>query len=54
MDVPGGTCRVIWHRDGTVELIGPAVIVAEIELDEDWLAGVDGGESGGRAPCHHG
>jgi diaminopimelate epimerase len=42
VDVPGGTCRVIWHREGQVELIGPAVIVAEIELDEDWLAAVNG------------
>jgi len=41
VDVPGGTCRVIWHPDGGVELIGPAVIVAEIDLDEDWLAGAD-------------
>ena len=42
VDVPGGTCRVIWHEDGTVELIGPAVIVAETELDEGWLAAVSG------------
>jgi diaminopimelate epimerase len=41
VDVPGGKCRVIWHPDGGVELIGPAVIVAEIDLDEDWLAGAD-------------
>jgi diaminopimelate epimerase len=38
VDVPGGSCRVIWHRDGSIELFGPAVIVAEIELDESWLA----------------
>lgn len=42
VDVPGGTCRVIWHQDGQVELIGPAVIVAELELDDDWLAQVSG------------
>jgi diaminopimelate epimerase len=42
VDVPGGTCWVIWHEDGTIELIGPAEIVAEIELDENWLAGLDG------------
>lgn len=40
VDVPGGTCRVRWHADGGVELIGPAVIVAEVEIDERWLAGV--------------
>jgi diaminopimelate epimerase len=40
VDVPGGSCRVVWHPDGAIELIGPAVIVAEIELDEGWLAGV--------------
>jgi diaminopimelate epimerase len=42
VDVPGGTCRVIWQVDGTIELIGPAVILAEIEVDEHWLAGLDG------------
>jgi diaminopimelate epimerase len=42
VDVPGGTCRVIWQPDGSIELIGPAVIVAEIDLDEQWLAAVDG------------
>jgi diaminopimelate epimerase len=41
VDVPGGTCQVIWHADGAIELIGPAVILAEIELDESWLAGID-------------
>jgi diaminopimelate epimerase len=42
VDVPGGRCQVRWHPHGPIELIGPAVIVAEMELDEDWLAGVDG------------
>jgi diaminopimelate epimerase len=37
VDVPGGTCVVTWSPDGTVELTGPAVIVAEIELDDAWL-----------------
>jgi diaminopimelate epimerase len=41
VDVPGGTCQVSWHPDGTIELIGPAVILAEVEVDETWLAGVD-------------
>jgi diaminopimelate epimerase len=42
VDVPGGSCRVVWHPDGAIELIGPAVIVAEIDLDEGWVAGVAG------------
>jgi diaminopimelate epimerase len=41
VDVPGGRCRVGWTSDG-IELTGPAVIVAELELDEDWLAQVGG------------
>jgi diaminopimelate epimerase len=40
VDVPGGTCRVIWHPDGHIELIGPAVIVAELDLDTQWLGAV--------------
>jgi diaminopimelate epimerase len=41
VDVPGGTCTVRWHPEGDVELIGPAVIVAELDVDEAWLATVD-------------
>jgi diaminopimelate epimerase len=41
VDVPGGSCRVIWHADGAIELIGPAVIVAELDLDDEWLDAVD-------------
>ncbi|MEO8889117.1 MAG: diaminopimelate epimerase [Jatrophihabitantaceae bacterium] len=37
VDVPGGTCTVIWGPDGVV-LSGPAVIVAELEVDDEWLA----------------
>jgi diaminopimelate epimerase len=37
VDVPGGRCRVRWNQDG-IELTGPAVIVAELELDQRWLA----------------
>lgn len=40
VDVPGGHCRVVWRPDGSVQLIGPAVIVAELELDERWLSAV--------------
>jgi diaminopimelate epimerase len=39
VDVPGGSCEVVWHPDGEVELIGPAVLVAEVEVDEGWLRG---------------
>ena len=42
VDVPGGTCEVTWCPDGEVLLTGPAVIVAEIELSEAWLAGQRG------------
>ncbi len=38
VDVPGGSCEVVWHPDGEVELTGPAVLVAELEVDGDWLA----------------
>jgi len=37
VDVPGGTCEVVWLPDGEVELTGPAVLIAEIEVDDDWL-----------------
>ncbi|HVU90687.1 MAG TPA: diaminopimelate epimerase [Jatrophihabitans sp.] len=37
VDVPGGRCEVVWHPDGEVELTGPAVLVAEIEVDDEWL-----------------
>jgi diaminopimelate epimerase len=39
VDVPGGSCEVVWHPDGEVELIGPAVLVAEVEVDDGWLHG---------------
>ncbi len=37
VDVPGGTLHVA-ERDGELELIGPAVIVADGHLEPDWLA----------------
>lgn len=40
VDVPGGTCEVLWRPDGEVELTGPAVLLAEIEVDDAWLAAV--------------
>jgi len=42
VDVPGGTCQVTWRTDGDVYLAGPAVLVAEIDLDPAWLDGVTG------------
>jgi diaminopimelate epimerase len=35
---PGGSCEVVWPADGEVELTGPAVLVAELDVDEAWLA----------------
>jgi diaminopimelate epimerase len=35
VDVPGGSCTVTWEAE-RITLTGPAVIVAEIELDADW------------------
>lgn len=40
VEVPGGTCEVVWTSTpgrGDVELTGPAVLVAEIEVDDQWL-----------------
>jgi diaminopimelate epimerase len=38
VDAPGGSCEVTWLSDGDVELTGPAVLVAEIDVDDAWLA----------------
>jgi diaminopimelate epimerase len=38
VDVPGGSCDVDLLPDGQVELTGPAVIVAELSIDEGWLS----------------
>ncbi len=38
LDVPGGTLTVTERDDAHVELSGPAVLVAEGELSESWLA----------------
>jgi len=37
VDVPGGRLVVTWREDGHVLLSGPAVLVADGELCEDWL-----------------
>lgn len=33
VDVPGGTVRVTLHSDGTADLAGPAVLVADVHVD---------------------
>ncbi|MGF1429464.1 diaminopimelate epimerase [Kitasatospora sp. LaBMicrA B282] len=38
VDVPGGRLVITEHPDGRVEMTGPAVIVAEGVVDQDWLA----------------
>ncbi|MFE5188500.1 diaminopimelate epimerase [Streptomyces sp. NPDC056628] len=37
VDVPGGTLIITERPDGEIEMTGPAVIVAEGELDAEWL-----------------
>ncbi len=37
VDVPGGTLVITELPDGEIEMTGPAVIVAEGELDATWL-----------------
>ncbi|MGW2692724.1 diaminopimelate epimerase [Streptomyces sp. NPDC001296] len=37
VDVPGGTLVITEYPDGEIEMTGPAVIVAEGEIDTDWL-----------------
>jgi diaminopimelate epimerase len=49
VDVPGGQCEVNWRTDGELELRGPAVIVATIELSDEWLGAVHGADSADRA-----
>jgi diaminopimelate epimerase len=39
VDVPGGTVRVSVLADGHVELAGPAVLVADLDVDPAALAG---------------
>ncbi|HKC27562.1 MAG TPA: diaminopimelate epimerase [Jatrophihabitans sp.] len=38
VDVPGGSCEVVWRTDGEVELTGPAVLVGEVDVSDEWLA----------------
>ena len=37
VDIPGGVCEVVWQPDGDVLLTGPAVLVADIDVDDEWL-----------------
>jgi diaminopimelate epimerase len=39
VDVPGGSCEVNWQPDGEVLLTGPALLIADIEVDDHWIAG---------------
>ncbi|MFD6495898.1 diaminopimelate epimerase [Streptomyces sp. NPDC060188] len=39
VDVPGGRLVITERADGEIEMTGPAVIVAEGEIDADWQAG---------------
>jgi diaminopimelate epimerase len=38
VDVPGGRLLVAERADGHVEMTGPAVLVAEVDLREQWVA----------------
>ncbi|GAA2982268.1 MULTISPECIES: diaminopimelate epimerase [Streptomyces] len=42
VDLPGGTLVITEFPDGTVDMTGPAVIVAEGVIDPDWLETVSG------------
>ena len=44
VDVPGGTCHVTWQVDGDIVLAGPAVLVAQVALTQQWLSAVGQGE----------
>ncbi|MET8680538.1 diaminopimelate epimerase [Streptomyces sp. NPDC004647] len=38
VDLPGGRLMISEHPDGSIEMTGPAVIVAEGVIDSDWMA----------------
>ncbi|GHH81935.1 diaminopimelate epimerase [Streptomyces capitiformicae] len=42
VDVPGGTLVITERPDGEIEMTGPAVIVAEGEIDAKWLESAAG------------
>ncbi|MFI8785577.1 diaminopimelate epimerase [Streptomyces sp. NPDC055105] len=41
VDLPGGRLVITERADREIEMTGPAVIVAEGEIDTDWLAGLE-------------
>ncbi|MFE5028521.1 diaminopimelate epimerase [Streptomyces sp. NPDC056656] len=41
VDLPGGQLVITERADGEIEMTGPAAIVAEGEIDTDWLAGLE-------------
>ncbi|MGW6401343.1 diaminopimelate epimerase [Streptomyces sp. NPDC055134] len=41
VDLPGGRLVITERADGEIEMTGPAAIVAEGEIDTDWLAGLE-------------
>jgi len=42
VQAPGGRCWVTWSADNEIELCGPAVLVADIDLSTQWLAAAVG------------
>jgi diaminopimelate epimerase len=42
VDVLGGTCWVTWSQEGALELCGPAVLVADLQLSTEWIAAAVG------------
>ena len=38
VEVPGGSCTVVWQPDDDILMTGPAVLVADIEVDDAELA----------------
>ncbi|WP_353945153.1 diaminopimelate epimerase [Streptomyces sp. HUAS MG91] len=41
IDVPGGRLTITERPDGEIEMTGPAVIVAQGEIDTDWFAAIE-------------
>ncbi|MFE1951507.1 MULTISPECIES: diaminopimelate epimerase [Streptomyces] len=41
IDLPGGRLSITERADGEIEMTGPAVIVAEGEIDADWFAAIE-------------
>ncbi|MER5950012.1 diaminopimelate epimerase [Streptomyces sp. NPDC001904] len=41
IDLPGGRLTITERPDGEIEMTGPAVIVAQGEIDTDWFAAIE-------------